>query len=1106
VASPHDSEQFDVFLSYNSLDYEWVRAAKNALSQRGVSSFLDKDNLRKGLPWPKALEDTLQRVHAVAVFIGPHGIGNWQMREMWFALDIQIKRGSDGNDFPVVPVILPDSDPPAGFLLLNSWVSLKGASVDEEAWEALAGAVLGLHPREEQEHEIEICPYRELRTFREVDAPFFFGRELLSQRLFDKISNNKLVAVIGPSGSGKSSVVMAGLLPLLRRQRPPMPTWDVLIFTPGKQPFHRLAAAIIQLEGTSKSFVDQLKESKRLGDLMEKGEILIESTVARLADRYDGADRILIVIDQFEELFTMNSTEVGQHFVRALMEASNLQKSVLVLTLRADFYGRAIALNRQFSDKLEQGLLNVGQMTEDELYRAVVEPARRVRLEFEPGLAQQLQEEVGTEPGNLALLEFALAQLWERRRGKILTHHAYNEIGKIEGAIAKRASKVLSGFSEDEMRTVREIFTRLVRLGRPDEGTEDTRQRADVKEFGPDAQTVIRTLADARLIVTGRDTATGEEIVEVTHEALIKRWEELRKWLNEDREFLLWRQRLRSDVLQWEQSGHDKGALLRGGLLTEAESWMDRYSSRLNYREHSFIAASLKAARVKGWTARLSVVTGIVLLSLTVFWLSRQLKQERMLSDLQRLEVLEGEANRLWPPDSKHVSELEIWLRSARALAENMQRYEDELRSFQASSNAARLDDLKKSKNSIDLRLAQAASDAPGEDLRKELVKVNEEILPLQRKLDTLTRLVSGLSKLQDKDPKIGAIASIENRLQFAITIRKHSIEDSQDLWEAAISSIANQAECPLYKGLQIKPQEGLIPLQRNQTSTLWEFWHVQSGERPQIKPDGSLQLTPESGLVFVLIPPGAFRMGAVRPDPPNKPILGPNEDPMAREDESDHGRISEVIIAKPFFMSKYEMTQGQYERIVLTNPSYYAPGSDKRVTLLNPVEQVDWYDSEKASAMLGLHLPTEAEWEYAARAMTTTVWWTGNDVHTLQGAVNLSDSRHVAAGHPGDSESWLDDGYEQHAPVGSFRPNGFGLHDIVGNVWEWCFDIYAPYYQSVNANPNDDTIDRTGKLGIIRGGSWASSATFSRSAFRDPYKQGFRYYALGFRPARDVE
>ena len=186
-------------------------------------------------------------------------------------------------------------------------------------------------------------------------------------------------------------------------------------------------------------------------------------------------------------------------------------------------------------------------------------------------------------------------------------------------------------------------------------------------------------------------------------------------------------------------------------------------------------------------------------------------------------------------------------------------------------------------------------------------------------------------------------------------------------------------------------------------------------------------------------------------------------------------------------------------------NPSYYSPEAGNKITLLNPVEQITWDEAHDLMRTLGLRLPTEAQWEYSARAGTTSVWWTGNSVKSLRGAANLADASYHSAGRPGDSEEWLNDGFEVHAPVGSLLPNPFGLHDIVGNVWEWCENTYQPYRSSA-AQAMEDDPDRPGDYRVLRGRGGGSSAVFSRSATRDHFKPQYRWYGLGLRAARHLD
>ena len=321
----------------------------------------------------------------------------------------------------------------------------------------------------------------------------------------------------------------------------------------------------------------------------------------------------------------------------------------------------------------------------------------------------------------------------------------------------------------------------------------------------------------------------------------------------------------------------------------------------------------------------------------------------------------------------------------------------------------------------------------------------------------------------------------IEGHIAFARKLETRTIDDVRAKWDEAIASIRNRNECPRYEGLEIEPQLGLIPIGRDPRSGLWEFAHVQTGEIAERCSDGKLVIKEETGVVFVLIPGGTFRMGAVRPDE-NTPEGSDNVDPAADEDE---GPVRDVTFS-PFFISKYEHTQGQWLRGMGTNPSRFGPGSSvggKNVDLRHPVEQVSWDDCRACTARLGLGvgLPTEAQWEYAARAGTGTVWWTGNAEKTLQGAANIEYA---------------------HAPVGTYAPNAFGLHDTAGNVFEWCQDWYGGYLSGSAKDPRGPA---KGSRRVYRGGSWSSGARFCRSARRNWGGPGVRGSGLGLRLARTI-
>ncbi|MCE7937374.1 hypothetical protein DCC79_05805 [bacterium] len=435
------------------------------------------------------------------------------------------------------------------------------------------------------------CPYRGLAAFREVDAPFFFGREAFTELLLDAVAHGPMAGVVGPSGSGKSSVVFAGLVPRLRAAEGGA-GWTVLELRPGARPFHALAGTLVPwYERTDLTETDRLAETGKLAGHLRGGTIAARDVLQRIGDKHAGLDRLLLVVDQFEELYTLCSDDGEQRAFQDLLFSAAFERAggvplTLGLTLRADFMGHALAY-RPFADAIQRHDVKLGPMTRGELARAVRLPAEIQGRSFEPGLVERIVDDVGEKPGTLPLLEFALTKLWESQEHGWLTHEAYEAIGRVEGAVARHAEATYESLADSDRSMARRVFVQLVR---PGEGTEDTRRVATKDELGDGGWGLAQRLASARLVVTDRD-GLGRETAEVVHEALIRSWGRLREWMTTDRRFRMWQERLRFNVRQWELAGRDDGALLRGVPLAEAEQWAAERGGEITADEAAFVAA-----------------------------------------------------------------------------------------------------------------------------------------------------------------------------------------------------------------------------------------------------------------------------------------------------------------------------------------------------------------------------------------------------------------------------------------------------------------------------------------------------------------------------------
>ena len=363
--------------------------------------------------------------------------------------------------------------------------------------------------------------------------------------------------------------------------------WQIHILTPKAHPLESLAESLTRetdsVSVTAKLMDDLARDSRSL-HLFAKREL-----------RSANNSRLLLVVDQFEELFALcRSEEERASFIDNLLTAASEADgpTVIIITLRADFYAHC-ANYPQLREALAQHQEFIGAMTNDELCRAIEEPARRGRWEFEPGLVDLLLRDVGNEPGALPLLSHALLETWQRRRGRAMTMSGYASSGGVRGAIAETAEAVFTDqFTREQQAIARRIFLRLTELG-DETATGDTRRRATFNELilkpeeAANTQAVLKALADARLIITTEDSA------EVSHEALIREWPTLRGWLEDNREKLRLHRHLTEAAQEWLASDREVDVLYRGARLTQAREWAGMHFDEMNPLEREFLNASI---------------------------------------------------------------------------------------------------------------------------------------------------------------------------------------------------------------------------------------------------------------------------------------------------------------------------------------------------------------------------------------------------------------------------------------------------------------------------------------------------------------------------------
>ncbi len=446
----------------------------------------------------------------------------------------------------------------------------------------------------------EYVPYRGLFPFQEQDAPFFFGRERYVNELLKKVLRHNFVAVLGASGSGKSSLIFAGLLPHLRDHG----NWMILTMRPGANPFYSLATTLVE---STESHWQGIDKSERIQELEQK----IRSDAQAIAIHLENIVRPLLIVDQFEEIYTLcQDKHERRQFLEALLRIlDSIPLLHLVITLRADFL-ESLLEHPGLGDKLGNSDVKLSPMTRVELEEVITKPAERLGVVLQDGLKETIIKDLQSEPGNLPLLEFTLAQLWERRTLKKLTHEAYNQIGGVANALAQYAQKIYESLNFTEQKIAQQIFLALVKLR---ENDQDTRQQVKLQDLVKGEQTaenfdnILNKLAQAKLIVIDQQ---DDKVIDLVHESLILHWPLFRQWVTANKDVLREKQKIEADAEYWQSKNKSQDLLLQGLKLAEAENFYRNCHSRVSLSQlaESFVNESIN---LKKWRRLQKVGLGI---------------------------------------------------------------------------------------------------------------------------------------------------------------------------------------------------------------------------------------------------------------------------------------------------------------------------------------------------------------------------------------------------------------------------------------------------------------------------------------------------------------
>ncbi len=584
------------FISYSRRNTNFAERLARDLSDAGVEVWIDFRQIHAGELWKEEIRSGIERSEVIILVLSPDAVAS-----EWVRYEIDYAREHKKIMLPVMAV--------------DSVTSLQGAEslkwlLDvhyikfEVRYEQAFPELLRALPGKRRVGAFDSVdpskipnPFKGLEAFQQTDASFFFGREQLVKKALAVLKPGRpkrFLAVVGASGSGKSSLVRAGVIPQLRSGAfPGSETWRVAIFTPGEHPAQALATRLAPFFG------DEV-DANTLMNVLNTGQNGLSEIATQILTGSPESARLLLVVDQFEEAFTRATEAHTQQFIDLLRAAAidPTGRVVILITLRADFFDR---LDRfaLFAELFEgDHLLIVTEMTPANLLRAITGPADAVGLLYDDGLPDRILEDVRRQPGSLPLLQYALKELYTKRDGRRLTNAAYDQIGGVAQALARHAEGIYRKLNGSQQDIVRRVLLRLVEISESGEATRRRVARQDLTFVGASTQTVsevieLLTSPESRLLVASREiranadnTAEANIWIEVGHEALIREWDRLKGWISDDFDNLRMGADLLRSASEWQVAKRDRAYLLTGTRLSRAEEWLGHADASALQRDY----------------------------------------------------------------------------------------------------------------------------------------------------------------------------------------------------------------------------------------------------------------------------------------------------------------------------------------------------------------------------------------------------------------------------------------------------------------------------------------------------------------------------------------